>query len=216
MHYATYLDDVDNIELPLVCDAHQCCVYIDHDYISNLDDEALVKILRYFQHNSIDISAIESVHEYGCQFMEQYEHVVKLAASEKELAPVARDALEYHRKKATDLEADMREEGRFHKTETPTSGYIYLVGSESIGMFKIGMTTRFPTVRLAEFSPQLPFECKLLLYIETDNPLQLEAQLHQRFDTKRLRGEWFALDENEIETLLDIATWKAEASNGNV
>ena len=46
--------------------------------------------------------------------------------------------------------------------------------------------------------------------LQSDNPLvvlvwkikgDIEKQLHQRYDNKRVRGEWFNLSENEIENI---------------
>ena len=49
--------------------------------------------------------------------------------------------------------------------------------------------------------------------LQSDNPLvvlvwkikgDIEKQLHQRYDNKRVRGEWFNLSENEIENIKNI------------
>jgi hypothetical protein len=200
-HDVVYYEDTIGVEVPLTCyDKTGCAIQADSDFISGLNDTELLGILRWFERNSSDISAIESV-AMSEGYSKWFAHVAELAASDGELAAIAHDTLEQYQRGA-------RAFNIVHK-RPPRSGYVYLVGSEIEGSFKIGMTTRDPTIRLAEFVPQMPFKCELLLYIESDDPARLEAQLHERFNSKRLRGEWFALDEQDVETLLDMATWKA-------
>lgn len=80
------------------------------------------------------------------------------------------------------------------------AGWIYVLESPE-GLFKIGKTTRQPNIRLQEFAPKLPFETALIHSIQTDDTQSLEESLHQQFGDKRVRGEWFRLDEQDLEYL---------------
>lgn len=57
--------------------------------------------------------------------------------------------------------------------------------------YKIGMTTNLKN-RMDSFST-LPFPIEKLYLIETENPRDVEKELHDRFESKRVRGEWFLL-----------------------
>lgn len=85
-----------------------------------------------------------------------------------------------------------------------TEGYVYLLQSPSKA-YKIGRT-RTPENRLKTFGVQLPFEVEYICLIATSDMYRLERQLHQRFATKRINGEWFALTPEDIEFIKGLAT----------
>lgn len=68
-------------------------------------------------------------------------------------------------------------------------GYVYAIECE--GMVKIGFSVcpyhRFTTIQT--FSP---FECRLVGIMAGD--FRREAELHRRFSSQRVRGEWFRHD----------------------
>lgn len=78
------------------------------------------------------------------------------------------------------------------------SEWVYLVGNKKEQRYKIGMTKRTPDERVVEFSPKLPFETEILARCPTGNAYQLERELHEMFDEKRLRGEWFRLSDGDV------------------
>lgn len=86
--------------------------------------------------------------------------------------------------------------------DSPSPGFVYFLRADN-GAVKIGRTSN-PNNRLAQISPKLPYKVKLLFVIETDDMQRLEADLHNRFACKHLRGEWFDLNPE------DLATIKAE------
>jgi hypothetical protein len=79
----------------------------------------------------------------------------------------------------------------------PRKGWVYVVQGQN-NQYKIGLTTRQPSKRLAEFCPKLPFETELIMTIPSDDVMALEAHIHNRLDHLRINGEWFELDEREI------------------
>jgi hypothetical protein len=75
-------------------------------------------------------------------------------------------------------------------------GEVYLFKSGRY--FKIGKTN--DTVRRGqEIRVQLPERLELIHSIKTDDPSGVEAYWHKRFDSKRMQGEWFDLDSNDIK-----------------
>ena len=77
----------------------------------------------------------------------------------------------------------------------PSTGYVYLVKSGKF--YKIGSTNN-PDRRQYEIGLQLPEKIHHIHSIETDDPSGIEAYWHNRFRKKRLRGEWFDLNANDI------------------
>lgn len=76
-------------------------------------------------------------------------------------------------------------------------GFVYLVKSPN-GAYKIGRTKN-PQSRAKTFGVLLPFEIEFLCLIKTKDMRQLEKELHERFATKRLNGEWFELSDEDVE-----------------
>ena len=60
-----------------------------------------------------------------------------------------------------------------------------------------------PEVRASQLGTQGPFEYDLLHTIETENAWQLEQELHMFFAEKRAQGEWFVLDEDDIQLFIN-------------
>lgn len=78
-------------------------------------------------------------------------------------------------------------------------GYVYVLRSAS-GEYKIGRAKN-PADRLKTFGVQLPFKVAYELVISSDDYKLFEAQLHERFVSKRTAGEWFDLTQDDIESL---------------
>ena len=84
------------------------------------------------------------------------------------------------------------------KTEKNESGLVYLLKSvQDDPVYKIGVTNNIDK-RLPQIATKLPFKVKLEHKIEHDNIYQLESDLHNKFSDKRLNGEWFSLEMEDI------------------
>ena len=82
-------------------------------------------------------------------------------------------------------------------------GYVYLVeGQEKC--FKIGYTNNLERRIWDQISPVMPYPLKLIHSIETRDCIELETRIHAAFDDKRLNGEWFKLDDADIDRFKDI------------
>ena len=88
-----------------------------------------------------------------------------------------------------------------------TSGYVYLfkIGNS----YKIGASKNLPE-RMKSLQTGSVDDIKLEHTIYTDTPYQLEKQLHYRFKHKRIRREFFNLDNDDIVYIKNI---KADWSN---
>lgn len=83
------------------------------------------------------------------------------------------------------------------KDRTAQAGYVYLLRIKGQDLYKVGMTTKKPTERLAQFTPKMPYESYLVGTIKTADALGLERDLHGYYTAngyQRVSGEWFNLD----------------------
>jgi|GEM_PF-6647959 len=85
-------------------------------------------------------------------------------------------------------------------------GYIYIY--ESGGYYKIGLTTRSPEKRAKEISRNTPFKLNLVHCFDSDDAMQAEKILHSEYGEKRLDGEWFDLEESDLEALREIKCFR--------
>lgn len=84
-------------------------------------------------------------------------------------------------------------------------GYVYLLSAlHDSSLYKIGRTNN-PNNRLHTFSVKLPFAVEYLCVIQTDDMYLLERQLHGKYSSKRLEGEWFKLDLEDVDYIKGLA-----------
>lgn len=88
------------------------------------------------------------------------------------------------------------------KTSKVNSGFVYLMKSGK--HHKIGRTNSVGR-REREFAIQIPVPPKTIHSIQTDDPLGVDAYLHNRFKDKRGEGEWFDLSSDDIRA---FKRWK--------
>ena len=81
--------------------------------------------------------------------------------------------------------------------EGDAPGYVYFVQEYMNGTFKIGKTKHIEK-RMNLFNIKLPFENKLIYLIKTGNHHQTEVAFHKHFSSKRLEGEWFSLNRDDM------------------
>jgi hypothetical protein len=77
-------------------------------------------------------------------------------------------------------------------------GYVYFLKSEH--GWKIGQTNSLQR-RFKEIKTLLPFELNLEYTIKTSDYVELEKKLHNFFKDKRINGEWFLLNDDDIKSL---------------
>jgi hypothetical protein len=87
------------------------------------------------------------------------------------------------------------------KPKTATKGFVYLMRNNRNGYHKIGASKK-PAVRERTLQSEDP-DISLLVAKEFPDMFKRERELHREFKEKRLRGEWFDLADEEIETVLE-------------
>jgi hypothetical protein len=83
---------------------------------------------------------------------------------------------------------------------------VYLICAETNGkkLFKIGHTRRKVEERIKEFKTGNTAIFSIVEIFNSKWGTKIEANLHKQFRNKRLNGEWFDLDENDLNNYLNL------------
>lgn len=84
------------------------------------------------------------------------------------------------------------------------AGYVYLIQELNDGHFKIGRT-RNPNNRLETFGVKLPAKIDYICLIPTEDTHLLENNLHWLFKHRHVAGEWFALSDDDVASIVALA-----------
>jgi hypothetical protein len=80
-------------------------------------------------------------------------------------------------------------------------GWVYVLQMQSI--YKIGCTCEFdPMERIKQLNQSLPYPVALVALARSENAGSLEDRLHFKFESKRLKGEWFELKDRDVLAIL--------------
>lgn len=91
------------------------------------------------------------------------------------------------------------------KSTRKINGHVYLLrGTNST--YKIGKTRNLKK-RMKHFCG-LPFEISLVHAIPSDDITSLEKEFHDRYSDRRVRGEWFKLQEEEVQEIIGILAYE--------
>lgn len=84
-------------------------------------------------------------------------------------------------------------------------GYVYLLGDwEKEGIYKIGVTKGTIDRRIKKLQTGNAGEIYLCNYYHTEHPFYIEKILHQRLLPKRISGEWYNLEPDEVFKFKDL------------
>lgn len=95
--------------------------------------------------------------------------------------------------------------GPFNSILPPTPEFIY-VTKAAFGC-KIGRTTR-RELRPLQVAGNAPIQLDVLFVKEVVNSREIEKNLHGYFKDKWLRGEWYVLDDSDIQLIRDVLDGK--------
>ena len=91
-----------------------------------------------------------------------------------------------------------------NRGDSELASYVYLLKDlEHASAYKIGKTNN-PHRRFKNFDTIWPFDYEVVHIIKSYNPYELEAGLHRKYADKRIRGEWFELDDDEIDEIMQL------------
>ena len=84
-------------------------------------------------------------------------------------------------------------------------GCVYFFRHIGLTPVKIGYSeNESPINRFNQFKTYAPYGSEIVGFIQTDNPRMLEKTLHQKFYSKKINGEWFEINDSEINYEIDF------------
>lgn len=80
--------------------------------------------------------------------------------------------------------------------------YVYLICADTNGekLYKIGFTKRKIETRLKEFKTGNAAKLYLVDSFTSKWGTKIESSLHRIFKTKKISGEWFSLNEEDVDS----------------
>lgn len=79
---------------------------------------------------------------------------------------------------------------------------VYILEHEH-GFVKIGVSNN-PVRRVSDLETACPYDIRVLGVIETDEPFVVESTLHNKYDRKQKKGEWYNLTTEDRAHLLAV------------
>lgn len=87
-----------------------------------------------------------------------------------------------------------------YRRKNERRGTVYIIKSSESNLYKIGHT-RDVYQRIANLQTASGLPCSLVHQIVCEDRQQLERRIHQMFSSKRVRGEWFDLSEDDLKVI---------------
>lgn len=81
---------------------------------------------------------------------------------------------------------------------------IYLLANDEWTQFKIGITKKTASERIKGLQTGNGSEITVIKEYKTNNARRIESHLHRLYKSKRLVGEWFDLDDDDINNFIDV------------
>lgn len=136
--------------------------------------------------------------EYGYKFKRNLIIVIKKFASDYKKA-VYSNIVDYQ-----PIEVAVEEENIVSPNKKDESCHVYLMHDTTNGYYKIGISNK-PYYRERTLQSEKP---TIELIISKKFPIRriaesIEKSLHSSYDDKRLRGEWFELDERDVKHIIE-------------
>lgn len=95
-------------------------------------------------------------------------------------------------------------------------GCVYFFKHVGLSPVKIGYSNNeSPFNRFNQFKTYAPFGSEILGFIIISDAIELEQQLHKKYASKRLEGEWFDLTEEEVKKEIDFYTNVSDIKDRN-
>lgn len=79
---------------------------------------------------------------------------------------------------------------------------VYLIKNLDDDQYKIGYTRRTVEKRIKEFKTGNCNQLKVIHEFESKWGTKIEASLHRRFKYKKIAGEWFKLEKEEVDNFI--------------
>ena len=105
------------------------------------------------------------------------------------------------RKKWSNIYEQQYKDKRKELNKRKERSVVYII--KGLKLYKIGHTNNFAK-RWSMYVTHSDIQPTLIHLIKTPNRVKLEKQLHKLYASKRVHGEWFAINDNDITYLRSL------------
>jgi len=158
----------------------------------DLSDPELLQALRTCQEAYPYVAALHDIYDWGCDPSEPASQRNWQLLQDNPYFDIPDDVI--HAFTAPPKPAPVPQP----KAKRRDPGFVYLLREINGAHYKIGKTKN-PESRAKTFGVQLPYSVEYECVINTPSMSVLETALHERYAHKRINGEWFALDPEDVE-----------------
>lgn len=175
-------------------------IIIPTDKLDGMTAQQIGDLVLVMRAHAASCLAFEVVHEWSYFKGGPDDHLVEIADI---LRPHlgSRDVSSAYQSITTELERRRRLDG-VKPPRQRKGGYVYLAHADT-GHYKIGYSVD-PQNRIKHFDTQMPVKVEIVHTIQTDDMRRLEEELHGRFESQRVTGEWFDLGEDDVGFITSI------------
>ncbi len=165
--------------------------------IEGLSDKEIIQVCRWFSRHQPTIDVIEEMREYGTYMRDlKTLKTIENATSDEAIRQAAQEVY------AQLINEQDSKPTPSSSTRKAKPGYVYLIRSGTL--YKLGITTDLDK-RIAQLNTGLPLGAELLWSVHTAIPKKFETDLHAYFADKRTNGEWFDLEQADIDYIRSLA-----------
>jgi len=190
---------------------------IPNEVMKVMEYKDFKKLQKYIQKYADVIEIIEYGNE--CRWDHQFispDDLVKILLSDYLTEESKKKVSDYYNYRETpqyykDLKDQEKQWEQSKKTKT---GYVYLLHAPSLDAYKIGKA-KDVDARIKAFSIEMPMEIQCVFTAKSSEYDVDEKKLHKLFEEKRLIGEWFRLDNDDVNCIKNYSFAK-EANNENL
>lgn len=152
----------------------------------------------YVEHRILGFSVLRTGIVYDCQrgLPLSYDDAVAIAEKLLDYIQLGRDVIDSRLSEAQHQEEEIAAQSRNSLVPLSRPGFVYLIRAGDL--CKIGMTISVES-RLSSLQSSSSLPIELLHVIETTDMDTTETALHEKFQNKRVNGEWFNLSLEDIE-----------------
>jgi hypothetical protein len=80
-------------------------------------------------------------------------------------------------------------------------GFVYVIGNDELGVFKIGYSRHHPANRLRFLQVGSPVILRLVAFAYVANAPEEEKRLHERFTEQWVHSEWFRMSAGDLKDI---------------
>lgn len=149
-----------------------------------------------------------TVDKCECMTLTYQSDISKRASHHKTGSARAAISVDFVKSAKVDVVIYERRKRKSDKRNAPTKGFVYVMPAYDVNGqtgYKIGKTVN-PKSRKKTFSVKMPYKVDFIGLFETDDYTKLEVSLHTEFREKRINGEFFALNDDDLRKLLGRMT----------